>query len=682
MRTLTPTLLAAQQAPSRTPYIKVEARNDPLGVVNLVWERLYSGAEADGHLALTVAGDGSLIRLRISSAAESRRVYRQRVPNPGAGSDFSSWTYLNVYGAANAAVCALGSEVCLIWVKSDGEIDCLKSIDYGATWGALEYPGYAPTGAVGGMSAAYRPNGDLFVFFTDGSDLHLIKRLSGVWQSRSAWNKTTGSLSGAAVVYDGDWKLLVSGQDSDYNHRLWSLIYGDGGEVSAGSWSSLQTVMTAPSDAGYEFGPVFMDKPDILRCFCNEKYSGDEAYNRPLRANAIPGATYLENLWTEPQPFNFLNSGGLALAHNDEYAWLSCANGVWRAPLQPQSLDLSADILTIKYTGLADSGKATIELQNNLGQYAAPGAGSLSILDHGCRLDVSPGYRTAGGNEYSDGLSFILQGYEHASAGGKASLNLYASDAWEELSGWKARYPLRWNLAGDEASLKDILAFMLARAGLKLQILSQSAVISTFYPDFTIQAGEDGQSVVNKLLSRVPDTLFLEGRLAYLVCPLASDASVYSYDSQAGTPVLPVKHAILEGRYRTDRQAINRVQVNGWDPDSLHYGAGAHTITTDSFTWTELAKGNERLQTLEDPNLKTDALAQERGETILRQHATAAISGMIRAPVNCGQQFLDMIDITDPRAGLTAVKKRVAGIALSYLPARGIYEQIIYLGGP
>ncbi len=50
-------------------------------------------------------------------------------------------------------------------------------------------------------------------------------------------------------------------------------------------------------------------------------------------------------------------------------------------------------------------------------------------------------------------------------------------------------------------------------------------------------------------------------------------------------------------------------------------------------------------------------------------------------PVNCGQQVYDVIDITDTGAGLTAAKRRVLGITLSYRPQRGEYLQRLELGG-
>jgi hypothetical protein len=54
----------------------------------------------DEHLAVmhylhaaALAGDGSLIRIRVAPPPGGRNMYYQRVPNPGPGSDFSTWTY-------------------------------------------------------------------------------------------------------------------------------------------------------------------------------------------------------------------------------------------------------------------------------------------------------------------------------------------------------------------------------------------------------------------------------------------------------------------------------------------------------------------------------------------------------------------------------------------------------------
>jgi hypothetical protein len=49
-------------------------------------------------------------------------------------------------------------------------------------------------------------------------------------------------------------------------------------------------------------------------------------------------------------------------------------------------------------------------------------------------------------------------------------------------------------------------------------------------------------------------------------------------------------------------------------------------------------------------------------------------------PVNCGQRLYDVIEITDPLAGLTAARRRILGLNLSYLPSSGKYEQKLNSG--
>jgi hypothetical protein len=196
MRSLTATLLAAQKEASHIPYIKLEAKNRIAGVVRLDWTRLYTGSEDDYFHALTMPGDGSLIRARITPPSDGRKLYRQRVANPGPPSDFSTWTYTNQYNCVVVAVASLGAEVSICWINSSREIRRLKSTDYGATWGSPELIDYSPTTAIYGLTAAYKPNGDLAVFFADQATLYVKKHVGGSWQSKAAWDKTTGDLSG------------------------------------------------------------------------------------------------------------------------------------------------------------------------------------------------------------------------------------------------------------------------------------------------------------------------------------------------------------------------------------------------------------------------------------------------------------------------------------------------------
>ena len=261
MRTLTSSLLTAQKSATRTPAVQARARNLLSGTVNLRSIRLYSGTEPEGPHAMAIPDDGSLIRARITPASDGRKLYRQRVTNPSPGADFSAWTFINQYNVMAVGMSALRDEVSLFWIKSNGEINRSRSSNNVTSWPTTDYPCYAPSGSgVTAAAAAYKPNGDLALFFTDTATLYIIRLFSGIWQARTAWNKTAGSLSGVATTYDGDWKLLVSGTDTSGNPKIWSIIYGDGGETAPGSWSALKEIASAPSGGGYEYKGIFLDK--------------------------------------------------------------------------------------------------------------------------------------------------------------------------------------------------------------------------------------------------------------------------------------------------------------------------------------------------------------------------------------------------------------------------------------
>ncbi len=665
MRELSETLLAAQKEWVKTPYVEVIASNKTAGAVNLKWERLYSGSEPDYYNAAAMASDGSLLRFRIIPPSDSSKLYRQRVINPVPGSDFSNWTYLDQYGVLVVATCALGSEVSVFWIKSDRNIYWQKSIDGGASWGSPEIIDISPSASVYGIAATYKSNGDLALLFVEEHTLYVKRRISGVWQDKTPWDKTTGNLSGVACVHDGDWNLLVSGQDSAGNYRVWSLIYGDGGDITPGVWSELKELALAPAGGMFEYQGLSLIKTDEYLAFFTEKFSGTEAVNRPNFTHTTPGTRFQDSLFREAIPFNSLGEYGLAVAGHGDYMWLSSPSGVWRALLADESLDLSADVLSLKYELTEGGGKAVIELRNDESGYNEPGSGNLTALDIGSEVAVSTGYVTSAGNEVSEGLIFQIDALEHTSSQSQASLIIYASDGWARLREWQARQQMRWNQSGGVTNVKDIIAFILARVGLRLEVKSASEVLTGFYPDFTIQSGSRGDIIIRKLLSFVPDVIFIEGNTAYLINPRSSDVSVYSYGTL---------HPIFEAKYRKVALSPNRIQAEGYDPSS------GEPVIVNSFVWGEIQGSYDRLTEVYDRNIDTVARAQERGESYLRQAEMASERGLIRVPVNCGEQRYDVIDITDSRAGLAADKRRVTGLTVIYDSKRGGYEERLLLG--
>ncbi len=437
---------------------------------------------------------------------------------------------------------------------------------------------------------------------------------------------------------------------------------GEDGAVNLWKGTDDKDIFTQDIGGGID-ALAMLDKPPSFYhiAFFVEKFVGTKAYSRPFWTHSIPDTGW----WREPVPFDLSGEYGLAIARHGDYCWLSAPGGVWRAKLAEEAIDLTADVLSVRQELGESQGRLTVELSNDDGRYASPGSGALSVLDMGAQLEFSPGYVTPLGSEVSSGPAFWLESYEHVSAGGRASLVLHASDGWGLIEGWRARHQFRWNRTSDEMSVKDILAFVLARVGLKLEVKSQSSVITSYYPDFTINPRNQGKAVISRLLSFVPDVLFIEGSRAYLVNPQPYDSQVYAYGSE---------HPVIEGNYRRGAWGLNRLQVEGYNPSS------GEMVIVDSFGWSEIARHYDRLGQVEDRNIADVSQAEQRGQAYLRQAEIESAGGTIRIPVSCGQQLYDVIDISDKRAGLSGQKMRVLGMVLTYNPGRGEYEQRLSLG--
>ncbi len=667
MRTLSSTLLQAQKSASRLPYLKVEVRERVAGITRLSWELLYQGSEPDYFHGAAMPGDGSLVRIRVEPNAEVtlRKVWKQRVANPGPSSDFSTWSRIapDDWGF-DAKVVALESEVSAFHIGGDASnnprrVYQASSNDYGETFSGWQLV-IEHSADVEHIAATYKSNGDLLLLFADAAgQVYAMKKPSGSgWGSASAWTNSLSTISGISVYHEGDWNVVVSGSNAQSESGVWICIYGDGYSQSVGVWSALAELTIASAGSDVEFQFPSLSSPDVFRTFFVEKYSGVSSYSRPFWSHSLGSAEFSSNLWREPIPFDLVSSYGLALTYHGSYAWLSAPFGVWRAVLSPASVDVTEDVLSAVVTAGPNSGKARIELRNDDGRYQGIGAGSYAAICHGSEVLISPGYHTTAGVEVSSGLAYWIEGWEYVSKGAEATFVLHAEDGWGLLQHWKARRQFSW--ASGSKNVFQLLTFIFARAGLEFSALSNSSEMVNHYPAFTIHPGESGASAVRKLLGMVPDVLFFRGHYGYIIKPLASDSSVYSYGTD---------HALWKGSYGELAPSANRVQV---------FGEG---VISEDFDWAGVAEVYDRLHQVHDVNLDTAGKAQSRAQAELRCQEMAASDGEILVPVNCGQELYDVIDITDSRAGLDGEKRRVLGLSLRYSAREGRYEQRIELGG-
>jgi hypothetical protein len=354
-------------------------------------------------------------------------------------------------------------------------------------------------------------------------------------------------------------------------------------------------------------------------------------------------------------PFNLTSSYGVAVTSGGGYLWLSTPSGVWRGSLSPTPLELTQDVVELDVREAPGKGEATLLLRNDDGRYNDP----ASPIGKGSQVEISPGYHTPAGPEVSQGPAFWIKGWEHRCREGSSLFVLHLGDAWWLLEGWRARRQYTWE--ADQASVKEILTFILSRAGLELSVLSSSDALNTLKPAFTIHPGENGAEAVRRLLAGLPDLLFFRGPVACIKNPQSTDAADYSYGDD---------HPILEGRYSSLASPFNRIQA---------FGSG---VLGEAFAWEEVEELYDRLLQVHDINLDTQGKADERSQALLYQGQRAALAGEIVVPVNCGQELYDVVELTDGRAGLNAQRRRVIGLNLRYSAGRRPrYLHSLGLGG-
>ena len=663
MRTLSGALLAAQRSASAVPHVLVRVSERIAHTLRLRWERLYAGSEPDSHHAVAVPSDDSLLRARSTGG----QLYYQRVANPGAGSNFSSWTALaSVSATAGLALASHGSSVLLFSVHTDGvTLHVRESSDSGATFGSPVTVATA-SGSVTWMAAALKSDGTALLVYSVGATVYRVKRVNAVWGSPAAWSQTLASVNGLACHYFADFNIAVAGSQSSGMSGLWTVIYGDGYSQALNTWSPLMELTMASSGSSVAFRAPFLAFMDCYRLLFVEKYTGSQAYSRSCWSHLATGQDFVTNTWREAVPMNLEGDFGLAAAVGSTYGWLSTPSGVWRAGLSIPVLELTDDVLEAYVETRPQEGRLRVVLRNDDGRYNNLPAGPHAAIRGGSQVDFSPGYVTASGPVASPGARYWIDGWDYVSgssrqagARGRALFVLHASDAWALLESWRARRQFAWE-AG-ESTVYGLLRFVLGRAGLGFAALSASSTVTTLSPAFTIQPAESGKAAVNRLLAMVPDVLLISGEHGYLVNPTATQATDYQYG---------IEHAVQAGLYGSRSASFNRVQVFGQD------------LMVEDFDWTSVGDIYDRLHQTHDLNLASMAAAQDRADALLRHGEMQAADGEVLVPVNCGQELYDVVEVTDPRAGLSATRRRVLAMSLRYVRDRPspAYEMRLGLG--
>ena len=662
MRTLSDALLRAQRSASSRPWVSVEVLDRMAGIARLRFQRLRTGVETPGPHALTVPADGNLVRARVDPSA-SHNLYYQRVVSPSPTADFTRWISLGAVSRdGEIALCSSGGEVLLFSVSTNRRTIYVRaSTDSGATFGQ---PANVTTASstVTSLSAAFKPDGSVLLLYVIGNAVYAIRRSRGAWGSPRIWTNSLSRIDGVAVHFNRDWNVVVTGRNPGSSKSgVWTTVFRDGSAQALGTWSGLKAVTESRPGRTSDFLAPSLDRPDVDRLFFTERASGAGGHNRPFFTFTTPSASFVDNLWREPAAFEFDAVYGMALGHTADHAWLSTADGVWSAPLNPSPLDLSEDVVSVTGRESTRGAGWQIELRNDDGRYSNPGRGELGLLVKGSEVRVGLGYITGLGRQSSPGAPVWIESLEHRRNGGNSTLVVHATGAWGLMTWQQARRERTW--ASGEATVFQILRWVLARAGYECTSPSPNFLLDNHRPEFLIEESEPLDMVVERLMAYVPDMLLTASRNGFtLRTPFAEEESVYAYGTE---------HGVFNGHYKDPVPRNSRAIV---------FGSGH---TSDESDWSDFPALFDRPVHVHDASLNTRQMTDARAAAETRRMAVLTPRGSITVPVNAGQDLYDVIEVTDPAVGLKSAMYRVTGLETRYAvgPRGSRYDQTIGLGG-
>ncbi|GAI23769.1 unnamed protein product, partial [marine sediment metagenome] len=265
---------------------------------------------------------------------------------------------------------------------------------------------------------------------------------------------------------------------------------------------------------------------------------------------------------------------------------------------------------------------------------------------------VGIGYKTSEGNEYSVVPARWITKFKLVappwyplriiySRGIIGTLLIETEDAWKFLWRYRTRRTLSWD--ADDKSVKELLQFFIARAGLDFEVISQSDAVQNFKPAFEVRTGTSYRTAIKNLLKMVPDQLVFRGAKVLLRNPTTEEAVDWTYHSSFGVGLL-----LFRGNYGATAWDPNRAEVWG------------DTFIKMAANWPQVEMVRDRLLRVTTPTYPDTTRAGERADAELRRAEilTGGESGMA-APVNCGLEPWDILQITDINAGVFTIRRRV-----------------------
>jgi len=355
---------------------------------------------------------------------------------------------------------------------------------------------------------------------------------------------------------------------------------------------------------------------------------------------------------------------GVAQAAGGSYLWAGSSCRLYRAPLDEPLLDLSHDVTALKMVSGRQSSHLRVELDNSSYSYS----GSAPELEPGSLMLLSLGYVTPHGTETGPVFQFEIKSREIYAGRGRCRLVVEAGGGWERLALWQARHQYRWNRTPGETAVVQILAFLLARAGMTLESANASTAAHALAPDFTLNPGSQGDQAVIRLIKMLPDRLVFEGMKGCLYNPQDTGEACYAYSFCTG-----FGYPVYESAWKKTLPVFNHIQVEGEDPATGELVLGT-ALDRDS-----ILESGERLLVESGQTAGSPEEASSRAHVLLDGLLLSASGGYLITPLNPAAQVGDVVEVDSPALEMSGNRCRIAAMETVYEPRRGRYEQIIEL---
>ncbi len=655
MRTLHADLTAAQKQPSRVPYVKVTAENVIETVRRLDWTTLNSVSNATTKHDICVAGDGSISTIRFNAADVTH--YLNRVTDPAVAANWDAWTALPPINSANAAIAADGARVAYAYTTGTS-IYVRESTDYGATFGAAVNPAVGAA-TVQDLALAYKPGGDLALFWVTATNLYAIRRTAGTWGAVKTHGTTYSSLTGIAAVKVFDWEVIITGKTNTTTlPTVWSAIFGDGVLATLDTWGV--TYVQAQGESGLTvFQSPSITYADAWRVTFVEvpAYTGGVTRAYRMYLNPATDFTAGDYGWRTPTPVNYANALGLALAASATHVYERGPTRVQRASYAQSVLTLTDDVLALELRDDQWDGRGWVDIQNSGAAYAGP----PSQLQVGNRLNIEFGYYTATGNRSSRGPDWFIEALEYRRKGGVSVLRLHVRSWW-----WQLRNSRQRTQIVNTLSLRSTITQIVKRVGGLTVHNFTSARVGAIFPKFTIHPTTTGYDALRQAFALIADRIvWKQNGEAWLIEALASDTTDYT---------LGTDHPVYEHALRTEPVPVSEAQA-------VSVAASAQ-VAGWATSYADAEKGMGTQAQVRDVTSTTAGTIQATATAHLRQRQLDQRAGRIVCPPVCGLELLDCVDISDGYVSVSAQLRRVMGITWKFdrTEKATVYEQELALG--